>query len=226
MKKDLEIVQGIYIIGGPNISHSSDAAVFIIDFGGELVMIDSGAGSSYNTILENIGDLGFDPNKISTIILTHCHIDHIGSAPYFKADFNCKLIAHRLDAGPIEKGDPTLTGADLYGLNFPPTKVDRKLTGDHEILRFGDEEIHCIHTPGHTPGSISLFVDRDKKKVLFGQDIHGPFLPAFGSDIEEWKKSMKKLLDLEADILCEGHFGIYRSKEKVRGYIMSYLNRY
>ena len=86
--------------------------------------------------------------------------------------------------------------------------------------------MHCLHTPGHTPGSISVYIDRGGKRILFGQDIHGSFLSSFGSDIEEWKKSMKKLLDLEADILCEGHFGIYRSKDSVEEYIKNYLRMY
>ncbi|MEQ8164334.1 MAG: Zn-dependent hydrolase, partial [Smithellaceae bacterium] len=62
--------------------------------------------------------------------------------------------------------------------------------------------------------------------VLFGQDIHGPFHKSFGSNIEDWKKSMHLLLGLEADILCEGHFGIYQPKRKVREYIENYLEEY
>jgi glyoxylase-like metal-dependent hydrolase (beta-lactamase superfamily II) len=66
----------------------------------------------------------------------------------------------------------------------------------------------------------------DGKKVLFGQDIHGPFNQAWGSDLDQWKKSMQKLLDLEADILCEGHLGIYSPAAEVRRYIESYLQQY
>jgi glyoxylase-like metal-dependent hydrolase (beta-lactamase superfamily II) len=104
--------------------------------------------------------------------------------------------------------------------------VDRKLKGDQEILSFGNEELHCLHTPGHTPGSMSIYVDRRGKRVLFGQDIHGPFLDIFGSDINRWKQSMAKLLALDADILCEGHFGIFQPKEHVRKYIERYLRNY
>ena len=93
-------------------------------------------------------------------------------------------------------------------------------------MSFGNEEIRCIHTPGHTPGSISIVLDRGGYRILFGQDIHGPFNKQFGSDIGQWKKSMAKLLALEADILCEGHFGIFRPKEYVRAYIRRYLKLY
>jgi metallo-beta-lactamase class B len=226
VKRAEEIAEGIYLIGGPNISHSSDATSFIIDFGSELVMIDAGAGGSSRILVENIESMGFDPHTISTLILTHCHIDHIGSVPYFKNNFNCELVVHDFDADAIEEGDPVLTAANWYSTEFPPTPIDRRLTADHETLQFGNDELHCLHTPGHTPGSISVFIDRGGKRVLFGQDIHGPFLPSFRSDIGEWRNSMKKLLDLKADILCEGHFGIFRSNERVEKYIRNYLRQY
>lgn len=221
-----KIIEGVYIIGGPDISHSSDAASFIVEFGSELVMIDAGAGGSSKKLIRNIEDMGLDPHSISTLILTHCHIDHIGSAPFFKDNFNCTLVAHDLDSDAIETGDSVLTAANWYNTEFPPTGIDRRLTGDHEILQFGDEELHCLHTPGHTPGSISLYMDRAGSRILFGQDIHGPFLPSFRSDIGAWRKSMKKLLDLEADILCEGHFGIFRSRESTEKYIKGYLRQH
>ena len=61
---------------------------------------------------------------------------------------------------------------------------------------------------------------------MFGQDIHGPFNREWGSDIDQWRRSMERLLELEADILCEGHFGIFEPAHQVRQYIESYLRRY
>ncbi len=226
MRKPELILDGVYLIGGPNVTLSDDAAVYIVDFKEDLVMIDAGAGRSTRHLVKNIEKCGFKPEKVSHLILTHCHIDHIGSAPDFRAQFGCKLVAHDLDADAIETGDPVLTAANWYETEFPPTLVDVRLKGEHEILRFGEEELHCLHTPGHTPGSISVYLDRGGKRVLFGQDIHGPFMPSFRSDVEMWKKSMQKLLALNADILCEGHFGIFKSKEKVKEYITSYMRGY
>jgi len=224
--KAKEIIRGVYLIGGPNITLSDDAAVYLIDFAGELVLIDAGAGRSTAQIVQNIQMLGFNPGLISHLLLTHCHIDHIGSAPFFQKKYDAKIVIHELDAPPLETGDSTRTAANWYGTNFPPTKVDRKLQGTEEVLQFGIEQLHCLHTPGHTPGSISAYLDRDGKRVLFGQDIHGPFHKAFGSDIDKWRKSMQLLLNLNADILCEGHFGIFQPKERVRDYIERYLEEY
>ncbi|TFG93794.1 MAG: MBL fold metallo-hydrolase [Syntrophobacterales bacterium] len=226
MKQERTIGEGIYIIGGPGITHVEDATSFIIDCGEELVMSDSGVGKTAHLLVEHIEGLGLDPERLSTLILTHCHIDHIGSAPYFKERYGCTLIIHNLDADAMERGDPVATAANLYGTKFPPTRIDSRLTDDQGTLSFGKDQIHWIHTPEHTPGSLSLYCDRGDKRILFGQDIHGPFLPTFGSDIGAWKRSMMKLLDLEADILCEGHFGIFRSKKQVRAYITDYLTRY
>jgi glyoxylase-like metal-dependent hydrolase (beta-lactamase superfamily II) len=227
MRKNVEeIITGVYLIGGSGITSADDAAIYLIDFAGTLVLIDTGAGKSFSQIVRNIEMLGLNPDNISNLILTHCHIDHIGSAPFFKNQYGIKVLIHELDAKAMETGDSLKTAANWYGTTFPPTKVDRKLSGSHEILKFGKEELHCLHTPGHTPGSISLYLDREGKRVLFGQDIHGPFHAAFGSDIEAWKKSMQNLLTLDADILCEGHFGIFQPKDKVRGYIERYLEEY
>jgi glyoxylase-like metal-dependent hydrolase (beta-lactamase superfamily II) len=224
--KTEEIFRGVYLIGGPSITLADDAAIYLIDFAGELVLIDAGAGRSTAQIVQNIQTVGFNPGQISHLLLTHCHIDHIGSAPFFQKRYKTKIVIHELDAPPIETGDSVRTAANWYGASFPPTNVDRKLSGAEEILQFGKEQLHCLHTPGHTPGSISAYLDRDGKRVLFGQDIHGPFHKAFGSDIEDWRKSMQLLLGLNADILCEGHFGIFQPKAKVRDYIERYLEEY
>jgi glyoxylase-like metal-dependent hydrolase (beta-lactamase superfamily II) len=220
------ITDGVYLIGGPDISRSDDATSFIIDFSGELVMIDAGAGGSSRILHKNIQDAGLDPSSISTLILTHSHIDHIASAPYFRKQFGCKIVMHDLDADAVEEGDSIRTAASCYGTTLSPTAVDVRLAGDHEILEFRGAELHCLHTPGHTPGSLSIYLDRGGKRVLFGQDIHGPFLDIFRSDMGLWKKSMEKLLALRADILCEGHFGIFQPKENVENYIKGYLRNY
>jgi glyoxylase-like metal-dependent hydrolase (beta-lactamase superfamily II) len=224
--KSEEIIHGIYCIGGSNITRADDAAVYLIDFDIELVLIDAGAGQSSEQLVHNIEELGLKPQNISHLILTHCHIDHIGSAPFFQQKFKTKIIIHELDAEPVETGDSIRTAANLYNTTFPPTAIDRKLKGGEEVLKFGAEELHCLHTSGHTPGSIAVYIDRAGKRILFGQDIHGPFNKSFGSNIEDWKKSMQNLLALDADILCEGHFGIFQPKDKVRDYIERYLEEY
>ncbi len=223
--KPSEIVKDILIVGGPDITDGRDGCVYLVNLG-ELVLIDSGAGWSVENIIGNIKSLGFDPKNLAKILLTHCHIDHIGGMPEIRERFGAKVYIHQLDAPPLENGDPILTAAKWYQTNFPPTSVDVKLNSPKETIMIGDQKIICLYTPGHTPGSICIYLDKDGKRILFGQDLHGPLLKEFGSSIEDYGRSTKKLLDLDADILCEGHFGIYKTKKDVRNYILSYRRQY
>jgi glyoxylase-like metal-dependent hydrolase (beta-lactamase superfamily II) len=220
-----EVTKDIYIIGGADITDPRDCAVYIIDLG-KLIMIDTGAGPSYEEIVLNIEKVGLDPTKLTAVCLTHCHIDHIGGASRFRKAFGCQLIMHQLDAAPVERGDSRMTAATWYNLRFSPMPVDVKLKKKEERLRFGNQELVFLHTPGHTPGSLSVYLDRGGTRVLFGQDIHGPFPEEFGSDLIAWRRSMERLLALEADILCEGHFGVFQPKDRVAAYIEHYMWQY
>ena len=220
-----EITKDIFIVGGPDITDGRDGCVYLMSLV-ELILIDTGAGWSIDKIMNNVHRLGFDCKNLSKILLTHCHIDHIGGAPEIKRRFGSKIYIHKLDAPPLESGDPILTAATWYQTTFPPTPVDAKFNLEEETLKIGDQEIICLHTPGHTPGSICIYLDKDGKRILFAQDLHGPLLPEFGSNLEDYDRSTKKLLDLDADILCEGHFGIYNTEKDVRNYIISYRRQY
>jgi glyoxylase-like metal-dependent hydrolase (beta-lactamase superfamily II) len=153
--KAFEIIKYIFIVGGPEITDSRDGCVYLMNLG-DLVLIDSGAGWSVDKILYNIGQLGFDCGKLTTIFLTHCHIDHTGGAPVLKNRFGSKIYIHKLDAPPLERGDSGLTAASWYQTLFPPTPVDVKFSSPQEILEIGDQEIVCLHTPGHNAGSVSI----------------------------------------------------------------------
>jgi len=220
-----EIHRGIYIVGGPEITDGRDGCVYLLNFR-ELIVVDSGAGWSVDKIVKNIQRLGFNCLQSSRIILTHCHIDHIGGAPLFRNRFGSQLSIHELDAPPVERGDPQRTAALWYQTAFPPTPIDLKFHSPEEILTLGGEKLTCLHTPGHTPGSISAFLDRDGVRILFAQDLHGPLVEEFGSNLDDWDRSTQKLMELDADILCEGHFGIYKSKKEVKDYILSYRRHY
>jgi glyoxylase-like metal-dependent hydrolase (beta-lactamase superfamily II) len=221
----VKILDKLFLVGSSEITDSRDCSVYLLDFG-ELVLIDAGAGPSAPEIGRNVEMLGLDPAQISTLILTHCHIDHIGGANFFRERFGTRLVMHEIDSEPVERGDLTMTAAFWYNLPFPPLPIDVKLASGDETLGFRENTLTCLHTPGHTPGSLSVYVDLPEGRVLFGQDIHGPFYAEFGSNLAQWRESMEKLLSLEADLLCEGHFGVYKPEDAVKKYILHYLESY
>ncbi|MCG8683908.1 MAG: MBL fold metallo-hydrolase, partial [Desulfobacterales bacterium] len=126
-------------------------------------MID--AGMSLNMIRQ-IASHGMCFEDIQHCILTHCHIDHIGAcADLKKALPEIKFYAHQLDAEPIEElGHDDRTAASWYGVMFEPVKLHRRFEKD-TVLTFGYYKFQCIHTPGHTPGSISVIVESEGKKI-------------------------------------------------------------
>lgn len=221
MKQPVKICKGLYLIGDADISHPYDCCVYLLD-AGDLVLIDSGAGESFDVLIRNIEKLGFKPIKLKAILATHAHIDHIGALRKFQEAYHTQIIAHKLDADAIDSGIGV--GAEAYGVGYIPCKVDIKLSKPEESLKFGSHTLNVIHIPGHTSGSVAAYIDIDGKRILFGQDIHGPYLPKWGADFKQAAVSLKKLIDLKADILCEGHFGIYQPAIEVQRYIEHYLD--
>ncbi len=221
----LKVAEGVYQVGGAQMTAPDDCCIYLVDIG-RPVLIDTGAGTQPRRLVDNLESLGYFPRDISLVVLTHCHIDHVGGAPYLTEKFGLPIAIHELDATAVEEGDGRRTAANWYGVDLPPLKVQHHLQGDEGELQAGASPLRWLHTPGHTPGSISLVLENGLYRILFGQDIHGPFYASFGSDLDQWAASMRRLVELEADILCEGHFGIIRPASEVRRYIEGYLSDY
>ena len=220
-----KITENIFQIGGGSLSGSGDAGVFLVACkDGSIVLIDSGV-NSYEILIENVKEIGFSVDRIEVLILTHAHIDHTGSAAEFKKKLNLKIYAHDWEREAIEgvPGTEKIIAANWYGVTYYPVNVDVILKKQEEKHKIGGTEFLFIHTPGHTPGSIAILVEDEVKKVLFGQDIHGPFMDEFNSNINDWADSMKLLISKKADILCEGHYGVYQPGLEVEKYIRGQL---
>jgi len=221
MNAPFMVWKDVYMVGGSDLSHGYDCGVYLVD-GGDLLLIDAGAGKSFDRLVSNIEKLGFKPGKLKAVLVTHAHIDHIGSLHEFRKAYGVQVIAHELDADAIEQGGGV--AAEAYGVSYTPCRVDRRVSKPDDVLPVGRHEFKLIHIPGHTRGSIAAYLDIDRKRVLFGQDIHGPYYPEWGADPAQAKESLKKLLGLKADILCEGHFGVYQPAGEVERYIRGYMD--
>lgn len=221
--KPKQITNQIYQVGGAAVSNPKDGIVYLLDFE-ELILIDSGSGFGFERTVRNIEFLGFDPAKITTIILTHCHVDHAGGAHLFKSHFGSRLIMHNLDAEIAERADLRLTAAFCFEVDFQPLHIDIKLHGDKGTIKFGKHEFFWLHTPGHSPGSISLYFDMNGERTLFVQDIAAPLLKEFDCDPAAWLQSVNRLFAVNADMLCDGHSGAYHPNAVVREYLQYCIN--
>ena len=127
-----------------------------------------------------------------------------------------------MDARFLEEGNDTVTAARWYGSSIEPLQIDWKISGAKENIEIGKRSVEVIHIPGHSPGSVAFVTESDGKKVLFGQDVHGPLDSSLLSDKKEYNKSLDLLLSLDADILCEGHYGIFKGKENIKDFIRTF----
>ena len=219
------MIKGIYRVAGADITDQRDCNVYLIDAGSDAILIDAGFGAALDRTIANIRDAGVSPASVSRIILTHCHLDHINAAAALRERLGCRLVMHELDADIVEAGDNRLTAAFCFDVVFRPLHIDERVCGEEGKIPFGGGDVSFIHIPGHTPGSIALFIEDGGKKVLFGQDIAAPLLPDFDCDTAAWRASMEKLLALDADVLCDGHSGIYQPARSVAAYIRHFIRQ-
>jgi glyoxylase-like metal-dependent hydrolase (beta-lactamase superfamily II) len=225
-----EVTKDIDLIGGPGLSAPGDAALYLLRGGsgggsgdGEAALVDAGTGEGHRQVVANLKRAGVDPRRVRYIFLTHCHYDHTGGAERLRQETGARLVAHREDAVFLRRGDPEATAALWYGAAPAPLAVDIEVEESQRRFEVGNLLVVMHHVPGHSPGSAVLTTRSEGKLVLFGQDVHGPLHPLLHSDRSQYRCSLQYLLTLQADILCEGHFGVIHGRDEVAAFIESYL---
>jgi glyoxylase-like metal-dependent hydrolase (beta-lactamase superfamily II) len=223
MSQPITITREIFQVGGYGLTAPEDAAIYVLDFDGHAALVDAGTGRGQRRLLDHLATVGVRPEHIEFLLLTHCHYDHTGGARDLREKLGCLVVAHELDAGFLEYGDNEVTAASWYGATLYPCPVDRRLSGPRQTLALGERSITALHIPGHSPGSLAYLTESGGQTVLFGQDVHGPLDVRLHSNRTDYRASLERLLALEADILCEGHYGIFRGKSAVTEFIRSFL---
>jgi hydroxyacylglutathione hydrolase len=205
----VEITSGIHRVSGVRGANS-----YFVITEDKMLVVDTGMPGNGTKIIKYVRGLGENPSDINYAILTHADIDHIGSAVEMKKMTGAKLAIHANDA-PIlsgKSGFKTIGGPlgilfKLMGrlMRFQPVEPDVILGDDFEIGGF-----KVIHTPGHTHGSICLYLPQ---KVIFvgdalRSDSNGnprPPSTIFSADIIQAKASLVAISELEFDICLTGH---------------------
>jgi hydroxyacylglutathione hydrolase len=198
------LAEGLWLVGGPGLTGELDALAYLIDCGaGQAVLVDCGTDAA--PLLRNVAGAGFAPDALQAILATHGHIDHLGAAPEL-LDAGCGGVwLHEAEADAVRAGDPLVTCAYLYGRPPVPVPVAHELSGGG-LLRFGTRTIELVHTPGHSPGSVSYLVDCGPTRVaLLGDVLWGGFHPRIGSDLDAWELTLATLQEHECDALSFGH---------------------
>src|SRR5512134_3937247 len=219
----LPITEEIFQVGGPGFTAPEDSLIYLVVIDGHAALIDSGCGRDTDLLLANIEAAGVDPQAVELLLLTHCHYDHSGGAAELRKRLGCRVVVHALEAVFIEEGNNNITAARWYMGSLTPCVVDRRLAHSREEIPLGRRILTAIHIPGHSPGSVAYLVESGGKQVVFAQDVAGPLHPALLSNREDYLVSLRRLIDLKADILCEGHLGIFEGREAVGDFLRRLL---
>ncbi len=161
----------------------------------KVIVIDPGADAG--KIKQLIAGESLTPE---CIVNTHGHIDHIGA----NHDLGLPVYIHERDANFLT--NPLLSLAAFYGKLKGSPKASRILT-DNDVIQISDINLRVIHTPGHTPGGISLYYDGIvfTGDTLFAQGIGRTDFPYGDSkDIENSIKEKLFILD-ESTLVFPGH---------------------
>lgn len=183
------------------------------------VLIDTGFPGQIEDIQVEMEKVGVSFDKLKVVILTHQDIDHIGSLPELlqRCRSNIKVYAHELDKPYIEGDLPLLKDGNIE--NRPKGKVSDTVIDGQELPYCGG--ILILHTPGHTPGHISLYLKQSK--ILVAGDsmysvngvlggIHAPTT----LNIMEARQSLKKYLNLHIESVVCYHGGFSKRNIKIQ----------
>ena len=206
----MEIVEGIHRVdeASKNMAHAN---VYLRINGERLTVVDTGTSGNAPKIVAYIQKLGYQPADVKTIILTHFHMDHMGSARELKKLTQAKLAVHAEDAEyvsgkkPLPKPRNSLFRAVTLFVKPETVEVDIALKDGDKI-----EGLTVIQVPGHTPGSIALL--DEEKRVLFagdtlrydGEKVSGA-PEHFSLEPAKVEESIRKIAALDFDVMLPGH---------------------
>lgn len=130
---------------------------------GEAVLVDASCDGEAECaeVMDIIEEKNLD---VRHLLLTHAHVDHIFGCRYFEEQFGQRFCAHEGAVPFIERADEQATA---FGVEVDPPSVPTTLLSEGDTVSFGDVTLEVLHTPGHSPDSIS-FVDRGSRQALTG----------------------------------------------------------
>jgi glyoxylase-like metal-dependent hydrolase (beta-lactamase superfamily II) len=207
----IEIEPHVHLVRGENRARFPEANSLLID-DDVLTLVD--AGSSMENLEITLRDLGHQVEDLEQVILTHFHIDHKGHASHIQEKSNCEVICHPL----AETGVKTFEGmVEFYGIGghqyyddwrelldwrFKHVVTSYTVTGtftDGKPINCGETELIPIHLPGHTIDHTCFGINGLETLLLVDIDLtrFGPWYGNAVSDIDKFKESVQRVIDLE-----------------------------
>jgi glyoxylase-like metal-dependent hydrolase (beta-lactamase superfamily II) len=205
--------------------------VYLIDGGAEWLLIDIGELRVVEEIIELIRHMDFRLSACKAIVATHADVDHVQALARAREILKTEVVAHPASARPLETGDKiqtyALIEAQRQDVPMPPCKVDRKVN-EGDVLTCGSHRLTVWHTPGHTPGQISLKMGN----LLFSADniykdsCVGVIDAHHGSDLKDFIKSLERIQKDDSEFLLPSHGPAFRRDPKILQKAIDRLGQY
>ena len=190
---------------------TNNCNTYLID-GPSRVLIDPGHRAVFEHVQRGLEELELSVNDLDLVICTHAHPDHIEAVPLVRGKAT-PFTLHETEwqwAATIGK---QMSAA--YGIDIEEFQPDFYL--GEGTLTVKDLELEIIHTPGHSPGSVSIYWPAQKAlftgDLIFKEGVGRTDLP--GGDGSLIKNSIKGLMDLDVEWLVSGHGDVISGSENV-----------
>jgi glyoxylase-like metal-dependent hydrolase (beta-lactamase superfamily II) len=211
------IAEGVYLLEGLRAVN-----VYALVSDGAVTLIDSGMQGAADTIAQQLSEQELDLSMVRYLVATHAHGDHVGCLAELARRSGGQVVAHREEVPYIEQGlsfpsaSPFKRMFNWFGdriLTREPCPVGRPVEDGDVLDFFGGFQV--VHTPGHSPGSICLYLK--DSRILFCGDLLFNRHPLTGrkglryslavvsQDVVQARESVGRLLDLQIETLCPGH---------------------
>ena len=170
--------------GSVNLKETWSTSSLIRTDDGHVIVVDTSSDFMRSPIKSAFKQIGkIFPDDVDTVVLTHCHTDHIGNVSLFK---NATVYVHEGEECTI-----------------PNAKIVKE---DTEIAK----GVRLVHTPGHSDGSMSVFVEADRRYAIVGDaaplkdNFTKRIIPTLHTDAEAARASLEKIAEW-ADVIVPGH---------------------
>jgi len=178
------------------------------------VLLDAGLSQSTPLIVENIRTLGFKPEDIKLILVSHGHFDHAGGVHSIQRFTGARVAASESTAKALQRGENT-TDDPQYGFgkefNAFPAMGPVPAIVDQQVLTVGRMSFVAHMIPGHTPGSTAYTWQSCENgkclNMVYADSLTSPSAPGFkyGKRLESFRRSIEKVAALPCDIVLSPH---------------------
>jgi metallo-beta-lactamase class B len=148
-----ESIEPFHIAGPIYYVGTKGLGVYLIETTAGLILLNGAMPGSTSTLVGSIRKAGFDPKNIRLLLISHAHVDHVGTLADFKRLTNGSVVVMESDVALLQSGgkDDYLF-ATKHGMHFEGVKADKRIK-DGETVTLGDVNMRAHLTPGHTRGT-------------------------------------------------------------------------